>query len=213
MTTIHSTDTELDSWLSSHVGATEEHEHAKWRDCCRQMFSNDWCPSHIKRLARDHYLEHFQLLANAHPLNPNLDHTTCQQSSNCVAFARLTGGSTPKHVDAGCRCSSVSIDYAELISILKSGSLVVIDLIETGPSDIENAPTLSVKVRRRTHRDEYVAVSHVWSDGLGNESGNSIPYCQLSRLNRSIRQLIPGRRSGQERTVVGWFASSIRRQL
>ncbi|KAL1641062.1 hypothetical protein SLS58_006334 [Diplodia intermedia] len=33
--------------------------------------------------------------------------------------------------------------------------------------------------------EKYLAISHVWSDGLGNQNGNSLPLCQLKRLKRN----------------------------
>ncbi|RSL79537.1 hypothetical protein CEP51_007306 [Fusarium floridanum] len=36
----------------------------------------------------------------------------------------------------------------------------------------------------------YTAISHVWSDGLGNVNENGIPRCQLQRLSRYVRNLV-----------------------
>jgi len=36
---------------------------------------------------------------------------------------------------------------------------------------------------------EYVAISHVWADGLGNARQNTLPYCQLHRLKRTLDEL------------------------
>ncbi|KAL9617148.1 MAG: hypothetical protein Q9160_008045 [Pyrenula sp. 1 TL-2023] len=66
-----------------------------------------------------------------------------------------------------------------------------------------------VSVRRENHHDDvedirlvaessrsaggdqipYVAISHVWSDGLGNPTENSLPRCQLLRLQRLVNNL------------------------
>lgn len=174
------------------------------------MLINNWCPSHIRRLVAAQRLEHFRLLANIHPLRADLDHASCWDSPSCAAFARLTGDGKPKHVKESCKCSDISVDYSELISILKTGALVVIDVIETEGSDVETAQELTLKIRKRTLEDKYVAISHVWSDGLGNSDQNSIPNCQLSRLLENVRELIPETRSAQKNTVVSWFTSSIR---
>lgn len=37
----------------------------------------------------------------------------------------------------------------------------------------------------------YVAVSHVWSDGLGNPRNNTLPECQLERLQKYVNALYP----------------------
>ena len=36
----------------------------------------------------------------------------------------------------------------------------------------------------------YVAISHVWSDGLGNLRDNSLPRCQLFRLSHLVSRLL-----------------------
>ncbi len=37
-----------------------------------------------------------------------------------------------------------------------------------------------------TDTAHYVAISHVWADGLGNSEANSLPHCQLARLGRML---------------------------
>lgn len=44
----------------------------------------------------------------------------------------------------------------------------------------------------------YVAISHVWSDGLGNLTKNALPKCQLLRLS-SLVQNLPQRSSRIDR--------------
>ncbi len=34
----------------------------------------------------------------------------------------------------------------------------------------------------------YVAISHVWSDGLGNPNHNSLPFCQIKRLQELVQE-------------------------
>ena len=36
---------------------------------------------------------------------------------------------------------------------------------------------------------DYVAISHVWSDGLGNENDNSLPECQLQAIREAAVQI------------------------
>lgn len=39
---------------------------------------------------------------------------------------------------------------------------------------------------------QYLAISHVWSDGLGNTEGNSLPNCQLRLLYEEARRVLTG---------------------
>lgn len=37
---------------------------------------------------------------------------------------------------------------------------------------------------------EYIAISHVWSDGLGNVAQNAIPSCQMGQLTKRVSKLL-----------------------
>jgi hypothetical protein len=47
---------------------------------------------------------------------------------------------------------------------------------------------LDIKVIRCTPYITYTAISHVWSDGLGNPEKNALPECQLLRLRDLVRR-------------------------
>jgi hypothetical protein len=39
-------------------------------------------------------------------------------------------------------------------------------------------------------RPRYVAISHVWIDGLGNPTANSLPVCQLQRFQKLVNEVL-----------------------
>lgn len=85
---------------------------------------------------------------------------------------------------SGCRDSVA--DQAEINLILCSGWIPLIRLPDPGaaperPARIELGSTAAVA--------EYIAISHVWSDGLGNVEQNAVPSCQLRRLAGLVRSL------------------------
>ena len=46
-----------------------------------------------------------------------------------------------------------------------------------------------------THREDvgpYVAISHVWVDGLGSNTENGLPVCQIKRIDAYVHELLPG---------------------
>jgi hypothetical protein len=55
--------------------------------------------------------------------------------------------------------------------------------------EINKQGEVRLKVTRMTHGTPFVALSHVWSDGLGNPAANSLPQCQLLRLQRNVLDL------------------------
>jgi hypothetical protein len=49
---------------------------------------------------------------------------------------------------------------------------------------------ISLKAKEAKHNDKYVAISHVWSDGIGNKIRNGLPRCQLERIYKYISELL-----------------------
>jgi hypothetical protein len=48
---------------------------------------------------------------------------------------------------------------------------------------------LILKVHERKKRMDYIAVSHVWADGLRNPTANALPSCQIEKLRKSVAAL------------------------
>jgi hypothetical protein len=51
----------------------------------------------------------------------------------------------------------------------------------------------------------YVAISHVWCDGLGNPKGNEIHNCQAKRLQQAVDRIFQGHKSEFTRDSGGWW--------
>lgn len=82
----------------------------------------------------------------------------------------------------GCRDSVA--DQGEIDRILRSGSIPMIRL----PDAIPDSSGLD-QIVLNSSADSYIAISHVWSDGLGNVNQNAIPTCQLRRIGELVRKL------------------------
>jgi hypothetical protein len=78
--------------------------------------------------------------------------------------------------------------------------LVYIDRSKEGNS-------ICIKVKELEPMDRYTAISHVWSDGRGNENENGLPQCQICRLSEYV--------SGAPRAppMQEMFSAFIRRDL
>jgi hypothetical protein len=46
-----------------------------------------------------------------------------------------------------------------------------------------------LRIRRKMASDCYIALSHVWSDGLGNPNDNALPVCQIRRIGHCLQTL------------------------
>ncbi|MCJ1323578.1 hypothetical protein MMC10_000239 [Thelotrema lepadinum] len=66
----------------------------------------------------------------------------------------------------------------------------------------ENSLKVSeIKIQDSVTAGPYVAISHVWADGMGNNKSNSIWECQLRYLANAVNQLYPER----QRPIPFWF--------
>ncbi|KAI9670301.1 MAG: hypothetical protein M1831_006515 [Alyxoria varia] len=112
-------------------------------------------------------------------------HAACTLSE-CRAYADISN--LPRHrlpCDGQCDMIDLGEDgNAAVEQALDSGSYPLCQIhraVDTG--DIQ------LKVLRHVHREtSYVAISHVWSHGLGNPSRNALPDCQLAFLHSILKQ-------------------------
>lgn len=93
-----------------------------------------------------------------------------------------------------CNCRHIASTSEEASRILEEGG---IPLISLDPLQTNSGLDSRLKVVRYRSSQRYVAISHVWSDGLGNVEQNSLPLCQIKRLHDLLQEL----RQLEERSV------------
>lgn len=86
-----------------------------------------------------------------------------------------------KHVTEDCQCSFAGPDMGMVALILQDHGTPVVELAETTDGYVE------INTFRAMFERPYIAVSHVWADGLGNPESNSLPQCQLRQLLKALR--------------------------
>ncbi|KAH8746287.1 hypothetical protein BGZ57DRAFT_192811 [Hyaloscypha finlandica] len=77
-------------------------------------------------------------------------------------------------------------DLKELVQIVEEGGIPLISIYNVNLEQYNNDPKI---VRYDPSRMKYVAISHVWADGLGNPYSNSIHLCQIMMLAKALTQL------------------------
>jgi hypothetical protein len=117
-------------------------------------------------------------------------HVKCN-TEVCVAFQVLNDEYSTKHVESckGCPMMGPDAQQMRLIRIiLQHDGIPLIQIMNCGKAsspfrfDIVEAP-----------EREYVAISHVWSDGLENPRRNEIAQCQLEQLGQLTARCSGGR--------------------
>ncbi|XWW93971.1 hypothetical protein V2A60_001910 [Cordyceps javanica] len=155
-------------------------------DVEKQMLSVGWCPSEIEKLRNL-----FQGVASLHyvtrlrPRTAPSDHVNCTNYA-CRAFQIDIAKYKPNHVTQGCHCDDVHIDETELGQILRGTDFYPVLKIDTGP---DGTGPVSITLERYEPGVNYVALSHVWADGLGNPRANALPTCQVIRMANAVAEL------------------------
>ena len=146
------------------------------------MLSSGWCPSQVKLMFDDSsYIQTLHFLTFLGQPNSENCHLKCSDDQCLANQSKLTTYQT-KHV-TGCNCEQLSIDTKRLCEILEDGYLPLLR-IQQGHTLNE----LSVELVSSQATSRYIALSHVWADGLGNPHENALPRCQLDFLRRTIKE-------------------------
>lgn len=151
----------------------------------RLFVDNGWCPYRACQLCKSYDYLIVNSLAGLlkRSATSRENHGRCIQLERCCAHDLVVDSLSLylfRHVDDD-NCKLVDIPKEEIADIIKSGG---IPLISMGLDENE----LDLKVVRCTPYIIYTAISHVWSDALGNLTSNDLPLCQLLRLRTMIFQ-------------------------
>lgn len=170
----------------------------------KMLRQKGWCPSQLQPMFEEFSTAGLLYMNNIERPNPGENHQMIfvhgekTQKRNHLREVTLPGNicrphqcqfrqlsdSTyqTKHTEQCRGCVDMVADLDVLCEILEGGGipLIVIDSVWEGENIqlIEAEPDMA-----------YVAVSHVWSDGLGNVARNALCRCQLIRLSELIRAL------------------------
>ncbi|BCS20370.1 uncharacterized protein APUU_20802S [Aspergillus puulaauensis] len=162
----------------------------------RRMQAAGWCISEVAMVeetftsASAYYTSELK----PPPSSEEKDHSECTRNL-CMARQlneetyRTAHCPTP-HTTAECDCQHYGPHIEDVTAILESGGIPLLSITPT-----KKEPYIKVEVERYTEGKRYIAFSHVWSDGLGNPSANTLPQCQLQRIHGLLDDLVSGIRS------------------
>ena len=141
------------------------------------MLRAGWCPSEVFAATNKFQsLQMLYLLSRIDKSELTRDHSQC--TINTCHYHQINAKEyKSRHRDVGCQCNDVRVDEESVRRIIQAGHLPLLNI--TGPQD-----SVKVEVVQSTCTTSYVALSHVWADGMGNPHANSLPACQLAHLGR-----------------------------
>ncbi|CAN9358012.1 unnamed protein product [Alternaria alternata] len=144
------------------------------------LIDRGWCRSSILKRAYAFNTSGLLYLSRIEPPLRSKDHSDC--STLACKYLQLNEDTYETKHAGGCNgCGLIHIDCEELSDIFESGSFPVVWPFD---EDDEN-----IKLTAWFPELAFVALSHVWSDGLGDVDGNSLPRCQLLRLTKLISRV------------------------
>lgn len=165
----------------------------------RLLLEKKWCPNHIAFLQDYPPASSNSGLYYASSLHrPRLSlHEDCSVG-RCVAGKVDPKSYQTKHsavILPACdgNCPQIQPPLETIRTILQRGS---IPLLHASVSN-DNVRVEVVEYRAGM---EYVAISHIWSDGLGNQNHNWLPKCQIVHLVQAINSAQKGTHEGKANT-------------
>ena len=130
-----------------------------------------WCPVIISRFQQTMTSSVLAYFDASQLENPAKGHGSC---SNTTCHRNNVDIDTyqQQHSLEGCSCLKVSPLFQEVTTAIREKQIPVIS--------ISNAEKLATSIARDT---PYVAISHVWADGLGSTTEQGMYWCQAKRLS------------------------------
>ncbi|KAL1938911.1 hypothetical protein VTO73DRAFT_11064 [Trametes versicolor] len=156
---------------------------AALRSCRRRMHRAGWCKNMISERFTTG-LQGLHIALNLALLPPYIrtsidEHSTCTESSCTIMSITDISSYVVRHVDSSCHCAYVQPPLPDITRLLCKGIVPVVvyrgGKLQVLPAD-DNA---------------YVAISHVWVDGMGSTTEEGLPTCVVERIARLARELLP----------------------
>lgn len=140
------------------------------------MLNLGWCPRQVKQLSEQNVLVTLYYLATLRRRSPHrLNHTECSRDK-CIAYNVKGNVYRSRHTKEDCNCSYISIPTKAVKDIIRRGSIPLMSIRRQKNGE----RTFSVEEAKSS--SDYIAISHVWSDGRGNRNANALLDCQVQEL-------------------------------
>ena len=153
-----------------------------WASGClllEHMEAQGWCPFLVAGFEAS-LLESKFFAAQIGPPKIKQSHRRCSDDM-CVTKALKM-----QHVEGDCQCCILSPDIEAVVNIIHQD---ITPLLQFHPSQPDERKESFLEVLQEESETSYVALSHVWKDGLGNEKSNSLSQCQLARIQDTVDSL------------------------
>lgn len=149
------------------------------------LVGNGWCPVLAEDILRRQSLDHvYRALVRVGYHDKSVVHDHCTLAAGCVAYNVKLDDLQPRHCQSPCSCSVIKPDIEKVYAILARGEIPVAKLHRN-----RKHHTLSIEITPAIPGLSYVAISHVWADGLASARYNGLYLCQLEKVFDRISHL------------------------
>ncbi|KAI1370224.1 hypothetical protein F4677DRAFT_369790 [Hypoxylon crocopeplum] len=151
-----------------------------------RLLRKGWCPMDVERILTDLGIDgHYYISRMLRP-DSEISHKNCTRSQ-CDAQNIDEKNYKQKHVREGCNCNAREVNTAHLCEIIEHGEVPVFNW-DSGRSELRI--TSANIVKRGVSQPAYIAIFHVWSDGMGNSAKNALLECQLQHIQDKVEALV-----------------------
>ena len=149
------------------------------------LVDDGWCKATVHRLGQrlsPVTLYHMASISNVLPAKSE-SHVACS-NLQCQAWRPPVGAFKPQHAVVNCECRLMPSVQDQVTAIVEKRCIPLLSFsADTGIS------IKSLDVTSPGASKDYVAISHVWADGLGNPSDNTMYRCQLELLQDRVTRV------------------------
>ncbi|KAH9856844.1 hypothetical protein C2E23DRAFT_809444 [Lenzites betulinus] len=144
-----------------------------------KMVADGWCPFTLSILSEYPCVLSYAFTHPSHG-SSSRGHATCSPI-NCATNNIDTSDYKPAHVSPDCTCAFLKPSLNTVLDALTADTIPVVQLSPDGESIITSI----------ADQTSFVALSHVWADGLGSTTEVGLPQCQLRRIAPLVQSLNP----------------------
>ncbi|KAK6540536.1 hypothetical protein TWF694_009327 [Orbilia ellipsospora] len=169
----------------------------------RLLVTSGWCIGdiHMHGISSPSCLAFLSMIRNPRSQN----HTKCTDI-HCLAYQVDESVYHTAHIEDSCTCPHIPADPAIKLAepaqkILGQGQTPLLKVVKNSghPTGVDVAFTGA------TPSTSYVCISHVWSDGFGNPTTNTLPACVLIYIQSLVNAVAPDLKSAPDDNVPFWI--------
>ncbi|KAJ7213147.1 hypothetical protein GGX14DRAFT_342338, partial [Mycena pura] len=151
------------------------------------LLERGWCPLDVRRLLTDSAVDGQYYLFMKDCPDDKQRHRGCDESA-CCATTINEATYVVRHV-SGCEpeCSHDGVSDDRVSQIIVNNGIPVVSWKQDAGEGCSGFTVQDASASGAT----YLAISHVWADGLGNPVRNSLPVCQLKRIQACVNAAFP----------------------